>query len=346
MNQSDTDKLLKRRLYVQRYVTQTFNDTIETIAPHDRELITLIRDFIDDASEADLQALGHRRRDGKAAELVRAVKAILRAERDEAEQVVRDATEQLLKRELIVTQNVVNPEKEPPSSAGLIALAVGGMALSERIRAAFNNISRRVITTLSTGADSSPEVIVAMIRGRRSQRFKDGVFYWRNERVLRPDIDLIINGGAGHAAKRVYQRNGYEYVQWLATLDGRVCSVCFRNEAEGTYPINRHPPYPAHPKCRCVLQFVDDPERIRVARPYVRDDRPVSRIPKSERPGKIGQTRDTITQFFDRWTEAEKKDWLGPTKYELLRSGKVKSVSELVDSRTWRPLRLDQLPEV
>ena len=349
MQQEQIDKLLKRRLYVQRYVTQIFNDVVEQLAPRDRELIRIIRDFIDDADEGTLQALAQRRnRNEAAAAVVREIKAVLRAQRDEAKQIVREANEQLLAREVIVTQAVVNPEQEPPSAVGLAALAVGGVSLSERFQHAFSLITRRVISTIATAADSSPQSIVPLIRGTKAQRFRDGVFYWRNNRVFRPDIDLMINGGAGEAAKKVYQANKIEYVQWLSTLDQRVCTRCFSAEQTngGVYPVKSHPPYPMHVRCRCIMHPIDDPQRVRSARPYVRDDRSVKNIPKEERPEKIGQTRDTITQFFNRWTESEKQEWLGKSRYELLRSGKVKSVSDLIEERTFRPLRLSELPEI
>ena len=346
MQQEQIDKLLKRRLYVQRYVTQVFNDVIEQLAPRDRELIRIIRDFIDDADEGTLQALAQRRnRNEAAAAVVREIKAVLRAQRDEAKQIVREANEQLLAREVIVTQAVVNPEQEPPSAVGLAALAVGGVSLSERFQHAFSLITRRVISTIATAADSSPQSIVPLIRGSKAQRFRDGVFFWRDNRLLRPEIDVVINGGSGEAANRVYRANKIEYVSWLSTLDQRVCISCLNAEAGSPYPINQAPRYPLHPKDRCLIIPEDNPERQKIARPFVRDNRPVSKIPKSERANKIGETRETITQYFERWTESEKRDWLGKSRYKLLKEGKVKSLSDLIEERTFRPLRLDELPE-
>ena len=349
MQQEQIDKLLKRRLYVQRYVTQVFNDVVEQLAPRDRELIRIIRDFIDDADEGTLQALAQRRnRNEAAAAVVREIKAVLRAQRDEAKQIVREANEQLLAREVIVTQAVVNPDKKPPSSAGIGSRAIHGVVLPERFQFAFSMITRRIISTVATAVDNDPQIIPSLLRGSKTQNYRDGILYWRDNRILRPEIDLVINGGAGEAAKHVYHSNSMPYVQWLGTLDFRICFRCANAEQDndGVYPVDAHPPYPMHPRCRCVLLPVDEPERQRAARPYVRDDRSVKDIPKNERASKIGQTRDTMEQFIGRMNKTDLRDYLGKTRYELWQAGKIKSVKDLVDERSYRPLTLDQLPEI
>lgn len=263
MNQRDIDKLLKRRLYIQRYITQTYNDVIEELGPQDRALVQLLRDFGEDGDESQLLAFSQRRRGNPAAqELLNEIRRILRESRDLAEDITQQATRGLLDREVIVVQNAVDPDQEPPSAAGLAAIAVGGASLNERFAYAFQQILRRVIQTSATAAINSPQSMGRLIRGNRSNNFRDGVLFWRNERVLRPEIDVIINGGADIAADKVYQRNRVEHVTWLGTLDFRICVRCMIAETNSPYPIGEAPPYPMHPKCLPGDALITTSDRI------------------------------------------------------------------------------------
>ncbi len=120
------------------------------------------------------------------------------------------------------------------------------------------------------------------------------------------------------------------------------CSTCYAAESENPYELGKSPKPALHPRCRCVLiPHIGD---MTNERPYVKDDRSVKDIPKDERAGKIGQTRDNIEQFFSRLPDSDMRAYLGKSRYELWKAGKIDSLKDLVDSRTLRPLRLDELP--
>lgn len=59
------------------------------------------------------------------------------------------------------------------------------------------------------------------------------------------------------ASKEQYARYGIERVEWLATPDGRTCSVCGALHGR-SWPLGKEPPCPAHPRCRCVILPVTD----------------------------------------------------------------------------------------
>lgn len=346
MLQPEIDKLLKRRLYVQRFVSQVFNEVTDGNLASDKALVTLLAEFIADADEKTLQALSRLRRGNAAArQLISEITKINNEQRATTIAIVEQHTKSLIERELIVTQNAVNPDHEPPSSRGLSTMAVGGLSLNRRFTEAYSRTLTRIIADISTAASTNPDSILRIVRGTRAERLRDGIFHWRNERLIRTNVDLALNGAAANSAMRVYEAEKVEKVRWIATLDYRACVVCRNNEANSPHAIDSAPPLLAHPNCRCIrAPYI---ERQNTPRPFVRDDRPVSQIPRSERGGgKIGQTQDTIEQFFSRMSDADLRDYLGETRYKLLKAGKIKSVGDLVNERTFRPLTLDQLPEL
>ena len=72
--------------------------------------------------------------------------------------------------------------------------------------------------------------------------------------------------------------------------------------------------------CRCVK--IPHYE-AKASRPYVRDDRPVKKIPKSERKDKIGQTTKGFKEWFASLPEEDKRKWLGKGRYDLYKQDKL-----------------------
>lgn len=54
------------------------------------------------------------------------------------------------------------------------------------------------------------------------------------------------------ASKAQYERYGIKRVEWLAAIDERTCPTCGALNGR-QWPIDKAPPCPAHPRCRCVL---------------------------------------------------------------------------------------------
>lgn len=77
----------------------------------------------------------------------------------------------------------------------------------------------------------------------------DGV---RAEMIARTELSWAYN----RSAKRIYRDAGFERVEWSAVIDHRTCPIC-RERHGKTYPVDRHPDIPAHPRCRCSLLPAD-----------------------------------------------------------------------------------------
>ena len=67
-------------------------------------------------------------------------------------------------------------------------------------------------------------------------------------------------------------------------------------------------------------------------RPFVASDKPVSKIPKSERGGLVGQVDANVgfKEWFAKQDSSFQKEWLGDTKFSLYRDGGY-SIDKFVD---------------
>lgn len=343
MNQSDVDKLLKRKLYLQRYVTSLYNDVTGANESSDKALITLIVEFVMDADEKTLTALSRARTSNKTVrEFLSAVSAIMKEQQANMQGLFDSEMPELIQREAEVTASAVGIDT--PSTSGVSSLPISGLVASAIIADAFYKYGVRLRSELVQAAASNRDAMASIIRGTKSQRFRDGLFFWRNNRLIRPNVDLIVNGTAENTALHVYKAAKVEKVVHVATLDYRTCPSCIAAESNSPYILGQQPPIPMHPRCRC-RSLPYNPDSPNPMRPYVRDDRSVKDIPKSEYKKKVGQTRDSIDQFFARMTKAERLDYMGPSKFKLWEAGKIDDLGDLVNSRTLQPLRLDQLPQ-
>lgn len=340
----NTDALLLRRLYLQRYITALSNDIVRRHKDGDRLIVMAMADFVSDAGDRDLQAFARRRTRSNLAMAAHAeIRQVVANQKRETLEVLNLELPELAQQEVHITAKAVDAEREPPSSRGVATLPIAGIVAGTIITALYNRYAMRLIGDLSEAVTTDPAAIGRILRGSKTQNRRDGLFRWRDDRLLRADLDRIASGVAANAAQHVYQAYEIEMVEHLATLDYRTCPSCVTAESNGPYELGKQPFIPVHPRCRClnVPAFDESHER-----PFVKDDRSVKKIPKSDRKGKIGKTRDSIDQFFARMNKSDLRAYLGKTRYELWKAGKIKSIKDLVSDVSLRPLRLDELPEL
>lgn len=344
MRQADSDKLLKRRLYLQRFVTSVFNDIANANRALDRDLISLIASFIADADDKTLSALADRRTSNKAAKALLAdIKAIVDLQRINAGVIVRDQSAALIPKEVAVTTAAMNMGAGP-GVRGVASRPIAGRNPTAILPIAFTQYADRLTSEITKSAGVGPADMIRMVRGTRSKRFKDGLFHWRNERLIRPNVDQIVNGTAANSTEHVYKHFKVELVDHSATLDYRTCARCYKAEMEGPYELGKQPRLPIHPRCRCQsLPHLSDDAEDRNVRSYMRAEK-LRDIPNDQREGKTGRTRDNIAQFFNRMGRDERRKYMGKKRFELYEEGKI-DIGDLVAQRSLRPLRLDELPD-
>jgi uncharacterized protein with gpF-like domain len=126
---------------------------------------------------------------------------------------------------------------------------------------------------------------------------------------------------------------GFEYVKYVSVIDGRSTKGCAaldqtvwkKGDPNIVYP-------PRHYNCRAILIGVDKDGRIDGKRPFVESDKPVSKIPKDQRDGIIGQidANKSFPEFFKTASASFQKEWLGETRYKLYKQGNY-PISKFVD---------------
>ncbi len=171
-----------------------------------------------------------------------------------------------------------------------------------------------------------------------------------------------VQSANANAQKAVYDANTdiVKGVRWTATLEGGnrktgrgICIRCAVLDGN-TFPVNDHPPYPLHIRCKCSLvpktiswkeMGLSTEEIADVKRPYTirgRTDAHGNVVSSTLNNLNIdaGGKRQIIEAGFHEGDYGEwmrtrgakfKKNLLGPARYELLRSGDV-VWSDLVDS--------------
>jgi hypothetical protein len=339
----DTDKLIRRRLYLQRYVTSLTDDVFDANRPGDKQLLAMLGEFVLDADEATLIALSNQRKSNAAvAELLSSMRLIVSEQRNAALDILSDQLPQLVEREGFVTAAALG--ESSPSMLGVATLPIAGLSVKTHIIKTYQRYADRLLAEITTAAATNPQEITRIIKGTTAVGRADGLLEWRDKNYLKKDIDRIVNGTAANSAMHVYSKYEIKQVTLLTTLDFRLCFACRAAEDAGPYDRDKAPSLPIHVNCRCVFQPYQ-PGMPVSERPFVKDERSVKDIPKDERTGKIGQTRDTTEQFFNRMTKEQRRAYMGKSRFELWEAGKITDVKQLVDERTLRPLRLDKLPD-
>lgn len=158
------------------------------------------------------------------------------------------------------------------------------------------------------------------------------------------------------AQEAVYAANAdiVPRVKWTATLENG-----YKNSGRGTcircavldnreFPREKHPPCPLHIRCRCVLVPVtiswkelgiDLPELENITRPYTK--RPDQNIDTGGKRTiiEIGQQQGSYGDWFKDQSKKFKTDAVGPERYDLLKSGKVKWDDLVTDEGRVRTLK-------
>lgn len=185
--------------------------------------------------------------------------------------------------------------------------------------------------------------IIQRIKGKKSLDYKDGLL--QSERYV---IERQVRTARSHVSNtsylETYKALGFTHIKFVSVLDGRSSFTC-ANLDQTMWKIDdpkiRRPPL--HPNCRSALIGVDADGNLGGVRPFVADERKVSKIPRDQREGLIGQV-GANTKFSD-WFEGQDEDfqrnWLGSTRFELYKKSDF-PIDKFVDP-IGRKYTLDEL---
>ncbi len=224
---------------MQRYITQATNEIIETLKPIDKLIIQALQEFIADADEkATIALLNHRTSNDQVKALLAGVKALIEVQKTKVLDYLDDELPLFIKNEAEAIVAAMGGS-EVPKMSGVKSLPVGGLPIDKKIGAAFGNYENRVISTLTTLPATAD--MVPTFRGTKTENFKDGLIYWRDNSLVSPNVNQILNGVATNADERVYGTFRVRRVDFLATLDFRTCLVAgtLLETPSGAKPIDK-----------------------------------------------------------------------------------------------------------
>lgn len=157
----------------------------------------------------------------------------------------------------------------------------------------------------------------------------------RNAQALVRTSVITVNNAAHEAA---YAANAdlMAGVQWMATLDPRTCSACGGLDGKEWPWGDPHPSPSLHFGCRCMLLPVTKSweQLAREAGGNTDLARKLDAMSPGTRASMDGQVsaKTTYEDWLSTRPEAMQKQILGPARYRLLESGKLK-LSDLTDMR-------------
>lgn len=215
-------------------------------------------------------------------------------------------------------ESIVKKAKSTPLSTGQLVDDVW-KDLAEKVR-------KKAMYTVRQGIvnGNTTQQIITELKGRKVKNEYVGGIVEQSRSDLEKNVRTLRSHVNNTAMIDTFNILGYEYLKFMSVIDGRTSPTCA--PLDGTVwaindPMIRRPPL--HMNCRSILVGVDKDGLISGKRPFVMDNRPVSKIPKAEREGIIGQI-DANTSFSEWFKTADSSfqlEWLGKKRYELYKNG-------------------------
>lgn len=226
--------------------------------------------------------------------------------------------------------------------------------ISKLARARFRRIRSDVSYGLVQG-ETTQEIIRRVIAGRKLGKVQaEALVRTAVAHVSNRSRDLLYRDGASVLAG----------VEWVSTLDGRTTPTCRALDGQ-VFPIDSGPRPPAHYQCRSTTVPITKsweelglggmglpetrellPPGVRL-RPLVRDTRPVRKIPKGQRAGKIGQVSADVN--YSAWLAVQPPRFqdavLGPRRGAIFRANPGLHLSALMRN-AYEPLTLEELARI
>lgn len=219
--------------------------------------------------------------------------------------------------------------------------AMGGMLFDDVWKNLAESTRNKALYAVRQGIEqgNTTAQIVAELRGKRtrmpngSYEYVGGIVDEVRRNGIEANVRTIRATVANTAMQDTFSALGFDYVKYVSVIDGRSTKGCAaldqtvwkKGDPNIVYP-------PRHYNCRAILIGVDKDGRIDGKRPFVESDKPVSKIPKDQRDGIIGQidANKSFPEFFKTASAAFQEEWLGETRYKLYKQGKY-PISKFVD---------------
>lgn len=340
------DALVSHQAYLYRLSSTEINNLLIQFDSLSNEMISKLRDLLDDLSEAEKTALMAGQYTTPALKEVRTLVQTWQANVAAGllESFTVSATALAVYEATYQAKTISNRKIEPNSKTlfnKVKKTPLSGGALLDSIFARIADDTRlRVEQTIRDGLSSGQtnQQIIQRIKGKKELNYQDGLLD-----QSRNQISTMVRTARSHvsnvALNETYQSIGVEYVKFIATLDSRTSKICMGYSDKVYRKDEPHPVPPLHPNCRSILVPVANPSGKTIGmRPFNN---------KVNGDGEIGvvDSNTTFKGWFDKQDAAFQKSWLGPSRYKLFKEGKY-SLDKFVDPLTGQPFTLAELKKL
>lgn len=325
------DAITRHQAYLYRASSQNINEILREFNIVSGDMLNQLRDYLDSLSNSELIALSG----GKyTTPDLRNIRDLISSWRDsvhsEVQQGVSVGATMLSAYEVGYTASLAGEQLTKSisgerlySKAKNIPMS-GGALVNELFSKIADDAKQRVEYAIRSGITNgdTTQQIVQRIKGTKRLNYQDGILNVTRGAIER-DVRTIRSHVSNQVVEDTFIQLGYDYLKVVATLDGRTSKVCASKDGEVHHkndPFSR-PPY--HPNCRTILVGCDKDGNLIGKRPFVAETRPVSKIPKDDRDGVIGQVNsDTnYSSWFSNQSPSFQREWLGNSRYELYKKG-------------------------
>jgi len=214
---------------------------------------------------------------------------------------------------------------------------VGGKQLKKWIDGTFDKTIQQKIKNEIMAGELVGESYQTIIK-RLKQQYKH-IDKIAIETLVRTHIQSANN----KALDDVFQKNKHliNKVRWLATLDTRCCIACGAMDGR-EFDLDNKPMLPNHPRCRCVyIPITKTWREMGIDQDEIKKDI----RPDNFKEGVAKKTDKSFPEMFKDFSKQEKIDFLGPTRFDYINSGKL-DFEDLVNPKTGDLYLIDQLDDV
>lgn len=341
------NNLVQHQAYLYRLSSSEINSLLNQFNSLSNEMLSQLRDLLDDLSEAEKSALMAGQYTTPALKEIRASiqtwQASILSTIPEAFSVSATA---LAVNEAMYQARILGEKIKEPNAKTLYSKIKkqpmsGGVLLDYLFNKIADDAKTRVEQVIRDGLSQSQtnQQIIQRIKGKKALNYQDGLLD-----QSRNQISTMVRTARSHVSNvamlETYNTLGVDWLKAVATLDSRTSTGCAALDGN-VYAADdpKKPVFPRHPHCRTIYIPVQD-----------KDGKTLGMRPFNSKLGDTGEisTIDSNVKFpkwFPQQSEAFQQSWLGPSRYKLFKEGKY-SLDKFVDPLTGQPFTLVELKKL
>lgn len=354
IQQAILDAMTQHTAYTVRLSSTSVNEILAKFDKLSNEQLSALRDLLDSMTNAELTALS------SAKYTTPALKEFKSTIDDWMTQITAQLQPMFVESAIALTAYEASyiyrlADKEAPAINGKSLYNqikqkpyAGGMLVDQIFPNVSSTLRKKLENTIRDGISQgqTTQEIVKRIKGTKALNYNDGIL-----EATRKDITTEVRTARSHVTAESYAETwnalGFKYVIDLATLDFRTTKLCsgLDHRVQKLDSKTKRPPY--HRNCRTVQMGCDKDGNIDGVRPFVASNKPVSKIPKDQREGIIGQVDASTSypEWFARQDKAHQEAWLGKSRYKLYVQGKY-PLSKFTDPLSGEMFTLAELKKM